>query len=60
MRHIAVLRLAFYRSSVISSDRFSGTLIVTGRLTDVTSAMESVVGFFRDELGFPVCEIHRS
>lgn len=41
-------------------DRFCGTLIVTGRLADVTSAMESVVGFFRDELGFPVCEIHRS
>lgn len=38
-------------------DRFCGTLIVLGSRTDVQSAVEGVVNFFRDELHFPVCEI---
>lgn len=38
-------------------DRFCGTLIVLGSRTDVQSAVEGVVDFFRDELHFPVCEI---
>lgn len=38
-------------------DRFCGTLIVLGRRTDVQSAVEGVVDFFRDELHFPVCDI---
>ncbi len=41
-------------------DRFSGTLILTGSLTDVTIAVEEVVGFFRDVLKFRVCDINRS
>ena len=38
-------------------DRFCGTLIVLGNRTDVLSAVEGVVDFFRDELHFPVCDI---
>jgi len=38
-------------------DRFCGTLIVLGSRTDVQSAVEGVVDFFRDELHFPVCDI---
>lgn len=38
-------------------DRFCGTLIVLGNRTDVQSAVEGVVDFFRDELHFPVCDI---
>ena len=38
-------------------DRFCGTLIVLGNRTDVLSAVEGVVEFFRDELHFPVCDI---
>lgn len=33
-------------------DRFSGSLVVLGRLTDVESAIESVVAVLCDELGF--------
>ena len=38
-------------------DRFCGTLIVLGNRTDVQSAVEGVVDFFRDELHCPVCDI---
>ena len=38
-------------------DRFCGTLIVLGERTDVQSAVEGVLDFFRDELHFPVCDI---
>ena len=41
-------------------DRFCGTLIITGGLSEVMTAVEEVVKFFRDELKFSVCEIHRS
>lgn len=41
-------------------DRFCGTLILTGGLSEVMTAVEEVVRFFRDELKFSVCEIHRS
>ena len=41
-------------------DRFCGTLILTGRLTEVLTAVEEVVRFFRETLKFDVCEIHRS
>lgn len=33
-------------------DRFSGSLVVIGQLTDVQSAVESVVAVLCDELGF--------
>ena len=38
-------------------DRFCGTLVVLGSRTDVQSAVEGVVDFFRDELHFPVCDV---
>lgn len=41
-------------------DRFSGALIILGGLSQVLTAIEEVVGFFRDELNFNVCEIHKS
>lgn len=41
-------------------DRFCGTLILTGGLSEVMTAVEEVVRFFCDELKFSVCEIHRS
>lgn len=39
------------------ADRFTGTLIITGELSDVTSALEEVVNYFRDEMGYVVCKI---
>lgn len=41
-------------------DRFCGTLIVTGGLAQVQTAVEEVVRFFDEVLGFPVCPIHKS
>ena len=40
-------------------DRFGGALIILGGLSQVLTAIEEVVRFFRDELNFDVCEIHK-
>lgn len=39
------------------ADRFTGTLIITGNLSDVNSAMTEIVDFFRDEMEYVVCRI---
>lgn len=41
------------------ADRFTGTLIITGELADVTTALTEVVNYFRDTLGYVVCKITR-
>ena len=41
-------------------DRFCGTLILMGGLSEVMTAVEEVVRFFRDELKFNVCDVRRS
>lgn len=41
-------------------DRFCGSLIITGGLSEVQTAVEAVVRFFDEVLGFRTCEIHRS
>ena len=41
-------------------DRFCGSLILTGGLTEVQTAVEEVVRFFSEVLGFMTCTIHRS
>lgn len=41
-------------------DRFCGTLILTGGLSQVETAVEAVVKFFKEELHFPVSEIVKS
>ena len=40
-------------------DRFCGSLIISGNLTEVQTAVESVVKYF-GEIGFGTCEIHKS
>ena len=40
-------------------DRFCGSLIVSGKLTEVQTAVESVVEYC-GEIGFGTCEIHKS
>lgn len=39
------------------ADRFTGTMIITGDIADVTAAMTEVVDYFRDTLGYVVCRI---
>ncbi len=41
-------------------DRFCGSLIITGEHAQVETAVEETVGFFQNELGFSVCEVHKS
>ncbi|MBS6195544.1 MAG: BMC domain-containing protein [Clostridiales bacterium] len=41
-------------------DRFCGSLIITGGLSQVEAAVEEVVRFFHEDLGFSVCQIYRS
>ena len=41
-------------------DRFSGTLIVTGTVSEVETAVHAVVNYVRDVLLFTVCEITRT
>ena len=40
-------------------DRFCGSLIVSGKIAEVQTAVEFVVKYF-GELGFGTCKIHRS
>ena len=39
------------------ADRFTGTLIVTGDIADVTAALNEVVQYFRDVMKYVVCEV---
>ena len=41
-------------------DRFSGTLIVTGMVSDTQAAIEASVKYIRDTLGFSVCEVTKT
>ena len=52
--------IGIMRVQVGFMDRFSGALIILGGLSQVMTAVEEVVKFFRDELHFDVCEIHKS
>lgn len=39
------------------ADRFTGTMIVSGDIADVSAALTEVVDYFRDEMGYVVCRI---
>lgn len=41
-------------------DRFSGTLIVTGSISDVLASLTALVEYCRDVLGFTVCPITKT
>lgn len=41
-------------------DRFSGTLIFTGRVAEVESALSAIVKYTKETLGFTVCELTRT
>ena len=70
---IGILNMSPPESAVIASDisiktgdvylgfvdRFSGTLIITGLLSEVNSAVNEIVRYFRDDLGYSCCEITR-
>lgn len=41
-------------------DRFCGSLIITGGLSEVQTAVKEVVRFFKEVLHFQTCDIHRN
>ena len=38
-------------------DRFSGTLILTGRISAVESAVQAVIHYFQNDLGYATCPV---
>lgn len=41
-------------------DRFSGTLIVTGSVSEVEAGLRALVDYTREQLGFTVCDITKT
>lgn len=41
-------------------DRFSGTLIVTGTISEVEAATQAITSYLSEKLGFTVCEVSRT
>ena len=41
-------------------DRFSGTLIVTGRVSDVEASLHALVDYCKETLGFTVCPVTKT
>ena len=41
-------------------DRFSGTLIVTGRVSDVEASLNALVDYCKETLGFTVCPVTKT
>lgn len=39
------------------ADRFTGTLIIAGEIADVTTAIQEVVTYFHEVLGYVVCPV---
>lgn len=39
------------------ADRFSGTLIITGEIAEVTTAIQEIVDYFKNTLGYVTCPI---
>ena len=71
---IGLVRLTPWESAVIAADvaaksadiqigfmdRFCGSLIITGNLADVEIAIQEVMRFMVEVMGFRPCEIHKS
>lgn len=41
-------------------DRFSGTLIITGKISDVMTALEAVLNYAENVMGFTVCDLTKA
>lgn len=71
---IGILRVTPWESVVIAADaavksadvqigfmdRFCGSLIITGNLTEVETAIKESIQFMVNTMGFRPCEIHKS
>lgn len=41
-------------------DRFSGTLIITGSVSEVETATQAITNYLSEKLGFTTCEVSRT
>ena len=41
-------------------DRFSGTLIVTGTISEAEAALRAVLDYTKEKMGFKICDITRT
>ena len=41
-------------------DRFTGTLIVTGTVSEVEAALSAITAYVRDKLGYTCCDVTRT
>ena len=41
-------------------DRFTGTLIVTGTVSEVEAALSAITAYVRDKLGYACCDVTRT
>ena len=41
-------------------DRFSGTLIITGSISEVEAAAQAITAYLSEKLGFTTCEVSRT
>lgn len=41
-------------------DRFSGSLIITGKISEVESALKTILAYVETKLGFTVCPVTRT
>ena len=41
-------------------DRFSGSLIITGTVSEVEASVASILDYVREKLGFAVCPVTRT
>lgn len=41
-------------------DRFSGSLIITGTVSEVEASIQAILGYVHSKLGYKVCEITRT
>jgi ethanolamine utilization protein EutS len=43
-----------------SVDRYNGSLIITGTVSEVEASLEAVLGYVKEKMRFSVCEITRT
>ncbi|PKM51619.1 MAG: propanediol utilization protein [Firmicutes bacterium HGW-Firmicutes-7] len=41
-------------------DRFSGTLIITGKVSEVETSIQAIIKYTKENLGFTICAITRT
>jgi ethanolamine utilization protein EutS len=46
--------------TIISADRLSGSLLITGTVAETEAAVDAVISYVSEQLGFEVCKITKT